>query len=167
MRFVLKLLGAAAFAAVLAASPASADRPQTLPPGSILSITQAGCGFAGCTTDTTTFFHNGLWMRESSFLPEACLGTRDERTEREALRELREIQHLLRPYAQADSSYYYDCPGCADTQEFAILTVHGTITWMSGAEDPASGSGMPEEVAAAINRIWTLVQATTNDPCFG
>jgi len=136
-----------------------------LAPGAILSITQAGCGFAGCTFDETTFLENGLWTRVSNTLPEDCLGSRDERTTVSERRSLRDIEKVLRPWAELGTAFVP--PGGADTQEFSIRTVHGTISWSSGAEDPTSGSGMPPEVADAIDMIWTVVRAATEQPCFG
>lgn len=166
MRLIVRALSLALFGIALA-QPASAGRPEGLPPGTLLSITQGGCGFAGCNIDETTFFHDGLWSRSSSFLPEPCDGSRDDRSERDVMRDLREAERVVRPFAQADALFIYDCGSCADVQEFTLRTVHGTIFWISGAEDPLSGSGMPADLAAAISTIWSHVQSTTNEPCFG
>ena len=165
MRNTLRSLALGVVMLSLSGFPALADRPVELAPGAIFSVTQAGCGFAGCTFDETTFFHNGLWTRVTNTLPEDCIGTKDERTTVSERHALRDVQKVLRPWAKLNAAFVP--PGGADTQEFSIRTVHGTISWSSGAEDPASGSGMPPEVADAINMIWPVVRAATERPCFG
>ena len=149
---------------MLSAVPADAARPtlEELPAGAILDIGTESCGgFGGCHTDFVTYFHNGGWERTSSNLPEPC----DGRTTKEERRALREAKKALRPYAQANA--FYTCGGGgADLADWFLRTVHGTISWTSGAEMCPRDSGMPQEVIDVIDALNTLGRDVTECACF-